>query len=365
MPITDPIELVRQLIALPAPAGEEKAARDWLRRKLEAIGYATKTDAKGNLRVTMPAAHHPESASPVPTILVTAHMDEIALMITKIEDDGKIRVAAYGGAYPWKWGEGAVDILTRDGAIPAILSFGSIHTNSEKSVAEFARKNPLGWDKTYLFTGLSQSELHISDVRPGLRVVLAPSRRVVTEFGCYTASYFLDDRADLAAWLLALETIYHEGITYGADIIFAATASEEVGGTGALHILNGKPADICVALEIGPKTPEADFPIDSQPTIWVRDGYAAMDAVDGELLTDCCQHLGQAPHWQYLSRGGSDASCAAANGLCARTVTLGIPVENSHGYEIMHRDAPHELVRLLLEYLKVAAASVVNEAAAG
>lgn len=364
MPTTDPIELVRQLIALPAPPGEEAAVRDWLRRKLETIGYATKTDTKGNLLVTL-AAQRQDSSTTVSTILVTAHMDEIALMITKIEDDGKIRVAAFGGAYAWKWGEGPVDILTRDGAVPAILSFGSIHTNSEKSVAEFARKNPLSWDKTYLYTGLSQSELQNSGVRPGLRVVLALSRRVVTEFGCCVASYFLDDRADLAVWMLALEAILREGITYAADITFAATASEEVGGTGALHILNSKPADICIALEIGPKTPEADFPIDSHPTIWVRDGYAAMDAADGEILTDCCQRLGQAPHWQYLSRGGSDASCAAANGLCARTVTLGIPVENSHGYEIMHRDAPNELVRLLLDYLKAAAASVVNEAAAG
>ncbi len=62
--------------------------------------------------------------------------------------------------------------------------------------------------------------------------------------------------------------------------------------------------------------------------------------------------MGLTPHWQYLSRGGSDASCAASKGLTARPVTLGLPVENSHGYEIMHREAPAELVRLLLAYLR-------------
>ena len=75
------------------------------------------------------------------------------------------------------------------------------------------------------------------------------------------------------------------------------------------------------------------------------------DARDGDLLTDCAAAIGQSPHWQYLSRGGSDASCAAAAGLIARPVTLGLPVENSHGYEIMHRDAPAELSRLLIAYL--------------
>ena len=76
-----------------------------------------------------------------------------------------------------------------------------------------------------------------------------------------------------------------------------------------------------------------------------------MEAVDGEILTDCCSELGIEPHWQYLSQGGSDATCAAAHGLTARPVTLGLPVENSHGYEIMHRDAPTQMLRLLMAYL--------------
>ena len=90
----------------------------------------------------------------------------------------------------------------------------------------------------------------------------------------------------------------------------------------------------------------------AEPTLWVRDGYAAMEAQDGDLLQECCEALGQTPHWQYLSRGGSDASCAAAKGLTARPVTLGLPCENSHGYEIIHQDAPAELLRLLLAYLR-------------
>jgi putative aminopeptidase FrvX len=76
-----------------------------------------------------------------------------------------------------------------------------------------------------------------------------------------------------------------------------------------------------------------------------------MEATDGDILAERCAEIGISPHWQYLSRGGSDASCAAAKGFTARPVTLGLPVENSHGYEIMHKDAPEELKRLLLDYL--------------
>lgn len=346
--MTDSTELIRQLIALEGPPGEEKAVRDWLSERLRGLDYASETDAKGNLVVRIAG----NEAAGKPTVLVTAHMDEIALMVTKVEESGRIKVVAYGGSHPWKWGEGPVQILARESSIPAILSFGSIHTNSPESVAEFARHNPLSWEHAYLFTGLSAEDLATAGVRPGLRAVLAPSRRVVTEFGSFVASYFLDDRADLAVWMLALEALRQENITGLGSLTFVATSSEEVGAEGAQYHLRHHPADICIALEIGPKTPEADFPVDAQPTIWVRDGYAAMEAVDGEILTDCCRELGLAPHWQYLSRGGSDASCASSKGLTARPVTLGLPVENSHGYEIMHREAPAELTRLLLAYLK-------------
>ena len=120
---------------------KRKAVAAWLTQRLTSMGYAPQSDYKGNVLV------HLDGKSGGPNVLVTAHMDEIALMITKIEDDGKIRVTAYGGVYTWKWGEGPVDILTRYGALPGILSYGCIHTNDEKSVVEYARHHPLGWDK--------------------------------------------------------------------------------------------------------------------------------------------------------------------------------------------------------------------------
>ena len=296
-------------------------------------------------------ARHLPGDTRYPHILVTAHLDEIGLMITRIEDDGKIRVAPVGGTYTWKWGEGAVEILRSGEPMPSILSYGGIHTNHEKSVVQQARTNALPWDHAYLFTGMDKQSLSEAGVRPGLRVVMARARRQVTEFGDFIASYFLDDRADLAVWFMALEALKANNVTGMPPLTFAATTSEEVGAEGALYLLRTRPADICVALEIGPKTLDADFPIDANPTIWVRDGYSAMEAIDGDILTGCCAECGIVPHWQYLSRGGSDASCASSKGLTARPVTLGLPVENSHGYEIMHRDAPDRMLNLLMAYL--------------
>ena len=338
-------QLIQDLVSLVGPPGQEQEVTEWLMQKLLKMGYTSEIDAKGSVLVEI------EGDSNLPCILITAHLDEIALMITKIEPDGKIRVMGLGGSYPWKWGEGEMEILTSAGGVPAILSFGGIHTNHPASVVEQARHKPLAWEQTYLFTGLSRESLHEAKVRPGLRVALARSRRIVREMGEFLCSYFLDDRADIAVWLMALEALKANPIPGLPTLVFAATSSEEIGGLGAKFILRDYPADICIALEIGPKTPDADFEIDASPTIWVRDGYAPMEAVDGDLLEACCEELQMEPHWQLLSRGGSDASCAAADGLVSRPVTLGLPVENSHGFEIMHRDAPEEMTRLLISYL--------------
>ena len=115
--------------------------------------------------------------------------------------------------------------------------------------------------------------------------------------------------------------------------------------------------EICIALEIGPSTPDAPVVIDATPTVWVTDSYSTMSPVDLDLLEQAAESADIGPlQWQAMTRGGSDASCAASHGLCARPVTLAFPAENSHGFEIMHRDAPETLSRLLAAYLEKVAA---------
>ena len=342
------LDLVRELVALPGPPGQEDAVRAAVAAHAMALGCAHRPDARGNLLVAPPgAACFPERAD----VVVMAHLDEIALLVVRAEDDGRLVVTSLGGLLPWKWGEGPVTILTSGEPVTGILSFGSIHSVAKDNPATRAREEALTWDMARVFTGLSPDELAARGVRPGVRVVLHPSRRTVTEFGDFVAAPFLDDRADLAALLLALEAFPRSSPAPPDNILFAATAAEEVGGHGALWLLQRYPAAVAIALEIGPRVPESRFPIDAQPTVWVNDGYSAMQARDLELVAAAAQDAGLSPHWQALSRGGSDASCAASHGLVARPITLAFAAENSHGCEIMHKDAVPNLARLLTALL--------------
>ena len=275
------LELVRELVALPGPPGQEEAVRAAVAAHAEARGCLCRADARGNLLIAPPgAAAIPEKTD----VVVMAHLDEIALLTQRVEDDGRLAVASLGGLLPWKWGEGPVTILAPGGPLTGILSFGSIHSTSKSNPATRAREEPLTWEMTRIFTGLSAEELAAQGVRPGTRIVLHPSRRTVTELGDFLAAPFLDDRADLAALLLALDSLQSGSPGIGPNVLFAATAAEEVGGQGALWLLQQHQPAVAIALEIGPRVPESPFPLDAQPTVWVNDSYSAMQARDLGLV---------------------------------------------------------------------------------
>src|SRR4051794_16210668 len=97
----DALALIKEFVAIPGPPGQEGAIRNAVAAQAAGLGYESRVDAKGNLLIPI----SPQSDGS-PRIVVTAHLDEIALMVSSIEADGRIRVVPLGGAYAWKWGEG-------------------------------------------------------------------------------------------------------------------------------------------------------------------------------------------------------------------------------------------------------------------
>ena len=334
------LQLLQDLVSLPAPPGKEEAVRKYLEAKLSGLGVAHSSDAKGNLRVQL-------GSNPKPKIVVTAHMDEIAMIVREVLPDGRLKVGPLGGLFPWKIGEGPVQILTKT-PLDGVLSFGSIHTADPSSNVRIADAKSLGWDAVRIITGLGSEELAKRGVRPGTRVAVHPSRRNMVNLGELVGGFFLDDRADLVAWLLVIEQLKNHEV----EALFVASAAEEVGGEGALFVMNEVLPDICIALELGPQVPDAKVELSDQPTVWVTDSYSTMSAADIDLVAEIGDQIGMSLQFQALSRGGSDASCAASHGLCARPITLGLAMENSHGFEVMHGGAMDNLAMLTVALVK-------------
>ncbi|HEY3780771.1 MAG TPA: M20/M25/M40 family metallo-hydrolase [Fimbriimonadaceae bacterium] len=331
----DPAALLQEFVLIPAPPGQERPLREVLVTHVKALGLNPTEDAKGNLLVALGDG----KGTP---IVITAHMDEIAMIVRRVMPDGSITVGPLGGLFPWKLGEGPVQLLGRTKTVDGVLGFGSIHTADKSSTVRKADNAPIDWDMAKILTGLTLKELSKAGIRPGTRVVVHPSRRQLTKLGELVGGYFLDDRADLVSWLIALEALKDTK----ANIVFAATAAEEVGGEGAKFILRNLKPDICVALELGPNVEDAPVELTDQPTVWTADSYSSMSAEDGFLLDKIGEELKMDLQFQSLSRGGSDASASANQGLCARCFTLALPMANSHGCEVMHPGAMENLARL-------------------
>lgn len=327
------LELLQKFVSAYGPPGEEDQIRTAVQEEVEKLGLQSETDAKGNLLVQLGSGSD---------VIVTAHLDEIAMIVRQVLPDGSLTVGPLGGLFPSKLGEGPVAILADDEPIPGVLGFGSIHSNHPAAAPRIAESQGIGWEQARIVTCVSEPELLGAGVGPGTRVVVHESRRKLFRMGDHAACHFLDDRADLVAWILALETLKDSGV----NALFAATAAEEVGGEGAQYLLQRRQPSVCIALELGPMVPDAPIALDHRPTVWVNDSYSAMKSEDIRLIRKISDELRLGVQFQNLSRGGSDASCAAGSGLCARPFTLGLPMENSHGYEIIHQNSISALALL-------------------
>ena len=96
----DILTTLQELVSIPAPSGQEEKVRRYLESK---ISSKCEIDVKGNLLVNF--------SSDPPKVVVTAHMDEIAMFATSVDCDGIIKVSALGGLHPWKLGEASHNSL--------------------------------------------------------------------------------------------------------------------------------------------------------------------------------------------------------------------------------------------------------------
>ncbi|MFN8498879.1 MAG: hypothetical protein U0641_13595 [Anaerolineae bacterium] len=89
------MELLRRLSQADGPPGAEGPVRDILREVLRERVDELRTDTMGNL-FAVKRATTPVGASRPPRVMLTAHMDEPALMIVLVDSNGRLRFQAAG-----------------------------------------------------------------------------------------------------------------------------------------------------------------------------------------------------------------------------------------------------------------------------
>lgn len=327
-----------------APTGREAALAAIVRQKLAEWDIAHEQDGMGNVLVRL------DGRSPqAPLIMYAAHMDEIGLVVTKINPDGSLQVNKTGGLMPWKLGEGPVEILGDQESIVGVLSMGSTHT------ADAARQ-AVTWDDVCVLTGLSPEQLGAAGVRPGSTGVPTRERRGPVLFGDpedpMVAAWTFDDRMGVVALLRLLEHLKREGIRPYHPTIIAFTVSEEVGGHGAKSLAAREQPEIFISVDGAPIPPGTPLELDGRPAIWSKD---RLGHYDQPLLQALCRAaLAASSELQPVvyESAASDASLVYYAGGAQRVACMGQVRANSHGYEVARLSVFDHMLSTLVQFVQ-------------
>jgi putative aminopeptidase FrvX len=345
--------LLQQLVAARGPCGQEEEVLAVCEAWFADHGLETTTDIAGNLIARL----DPDSGTGAATtqddaIKVFIHADEISFIIKRILPDGTIKIGALGSFGPAFLGQLPVEILGMDGIVPGVLSLGSWHTGEETTDVWHAKHGNYDLNQYEIITGMDGQTLVERGVMPGCRVVIAGQHRSLWDMGDLVAGFALDNRAPITATLEAVKMLL-DGPGPAVPVYVVVTREEELGSGTAGHAAGTLPGALSLAVDVSPVSlDEYGNQVDPYPTIGYRDDYAVYNKDVADRLVAHALALEMLPGIGIFENYSSDSSAAKRLGRTAQAALVGIPMENTHGYEIIHTDAIANTAILLAAFLR-------------
>ncbi len=279
-----------------------------------------------------------------PRIMLCAHLDEIALMVNHIEDDGCVRFSSVGGVDPRILPGSRVWVHGREGKL-----FGTIGAMPPHLMSAEDRSSNYKMDKLHIDLGMSAEKVR-QQVRVGDLVTFnTPFTELANG---QVAAKSLDDRACVAILLRAAERL--QKMYCEADVCFVCSAQEEVGGKGAQTAAFAIEPDLAVVLDVDFALtpgcgPDVANPIDAPV---VTHGPYVQPKVNKRLI-DCAR-----AHHIKLSENvasrytGTDADEIGVSRAGVPTVLLSLPEKYMHtSVETISLDTLEESASLLAHFV--------------
>ncbi len=344
-------DLLQELLRAYGPSGQEDAVRTICHRELALCVDKIWTDMAGNVIGLLRGSAGDDGSA----VRVMAHMDELSMIVKRVDEDGTLRMVPLGTMYPANFGLGPIALLGDHETLCGVLSLGSEHTTQESH--EIWETKPdggdkaLDWTHVYVFTGRTPDELEAAGVRPGTRACIDRSKRSLVEVGTFFGSYFMDDRAAVTALLQTARRLWESDKRPSRDVYFVCTVSEEIGGVGGSYASRTLPGELTLALEVGPTEAEYGTSVDGGPIVAYSDAECVYDKDVADRLLEIAASKGLSPQPAVLGAFESDASHAKATGFVAKAGLLCLPTLSTHGYEVISRDAVPAMAEVLTAFV--------------
>ena len=313
--------LLRKLSNAYGPPGYEDEVRDLLRAELEGCADETKVDKLGNVIFW----HRGKKGKPL--IMLAAHTDEVGFLVRHIEDQGYLRIHAWGVVPNLLPGQRLL-FRGKKGGLKGVVGTKPPHIMSEEE-----RKKPVVLDDLFVDIGTCTRE---EAERRGAYVGMTGVFDVeFTDLGDgYVRGKALDDRAGCFVMAEVFKSLKGSPL----NVVAVGTVQEEVGlrgsktaayqvdpdyglaieGTFAVDMPGMAPHMVPAALRKGPVVTIADASVIAHPTVF----KTIVEAAEAEKI----------PYqFKKIPSGGTDAGSIHLTKGGIPSGTIAVPCRYIHG----------------------------------
>ncbi len=337
------LELLRKVSEAPGISGFEYGISEIIKKEVQGFVDKIEEDAFGNLYVYKGIGSK--------TLMITAHTDEIGLIVKHIDERGFIRFAKVGGVPDHVLLGQRVQVHGKMKRLSGTIGCKAIHVMKEDE-----RKQLVTYDKMFVDTGATKDQLINYGVRVGTPITI---ERGVTELeNGLLVGRAMDDRAGCYMLIEAIKKANPSN-----KVVAVFTVQEEVGLRGATVSSFSVKPDVGIAIDTTiagdhPEIGESEAPIKlgSGPTLVVADGRR--DSLGGGLiasplvigwLTELAERLKIKFQYEVLEGGTTDATAIQLSREGVPSGCIAIPARYVHSFsEVVSKNDIESGIELLI-----------------
>lgn len=302
-------KLIRELTEINGNSGHEDRVIKYVVNTLKDKADEINVDSIGNVTAIFKCG-----TKEVKKVMLFAHMDEVGMVIRKIEENGVLRAEKLGSVNPNILPGSAVEVLGDKGKVPGVIGIKSHHFLKPEDKYKVD-----GFDKLYIDIGAtSKEDAKKIGVKVGNPIVM--QSRFNDLANNMISNKAMDDRASLSVLIRLAENIKKEELN--CDLYLVFSVQEEFNTRGIMPAVREIIPDIAIGLDV---TPSCDVPD--------VESYSDVVIGKGPALTYMNHHgrgtlAGLVPNVKFLSWL---EEIACENDIpCQREVALGVLTETAY-----------------------------------
>ncbi len=328
---------LKELTALPGVSGDETKVREFILDRLQDHCDEIIADSIGNLICKINA-----SGNSTKTVMLAAHMDEVGLIVSKIEESGFIRFKSVGGIDPRVMISKKVRIGKN--GVSGVIGAKAIHLQKKAEREAVPKETDL-----YIDIGAKDKEDAERVVALGDYCVF--DSEYVTFGDGYIKAKALDDRVGCAILL----ELAQQDIRYPFDLYLVFTVQEEVGLRGARVAANRICPDIAIVLEgttcsdvYGTEEKDYSTKAGKGAVLSIIDRSTYYDKTLTSALCDTAKKHDIPVQYKKTATGGNDAGIIHVSAGGVKTAAISVPARYIHSPSSVISKSDYEAVKRLV-----------------